>query len=606
MKKVILKIMVCAMALLLCFSATGCKGGDWKGTTMKNWGAIDYSTNGGFLVETQNYVYLINGMGTSTEDNSFGAPIKGALVAVDKADLSKSQIVVPKLMVAADYSAGISIFGSGNNAYVYYGTPSTEKNSQGNVANDTLTFMRTKLDGSASDTYFTAEALNVQYRFVEVGGKVYILYHDASENALKCYDTSSKKEIVVAKTDAKTNVKTEEEYRTLGAYYFVDGVEGVSVIYTTTVYSEEYIKDKASSDNYTRETVAYNQVYSFTPGDAKNGAFYGKEIVNGKQSLTTYAIKAVEGADVYFTETLANGKAKTFTAKVNAFATKEEIKQDTLIADTTFIVSPNEAYYVEGGKVYKTDLTKNSFNDQLVLIDDNAKTIKAVIGNEIFFINDSQNLFKKVMNDGEAKTVKVFDNMVATAWYDYEIVNTADGKLLFAADGTSTSSNYVKCVNIDKAYASKDTDEDGEDDSFYLEGAQVVGVMTEGDRAQAVKDMITQVSTKSIDGKSDTIDKIVSDYAKLSKEAKKSFGDTYSTKYEQIKKANDIAKVLVQLEDVVHTDLTTTEKDALKVIYNNAKAKIEKLGDEKATILGYLEGNLNFYYQKAGEVFSAK
>ena len=160
--------------------------------------------------------------------------------------------------------------------------------------------------------------------------------------------------------------------------------------------------------------------------------------------------------------------------------------------------------------------------------------------------------------------------------------------------------------NIDKAYASEDTDKDGENDSFYLEGAQVVGVMTEGDRAQAVKDMITQVSTKSIDGKSDTIDKIVSAYAKLSKEAKKNFGDTYNTKYEQIKKANDIAKVLVQLEDVVHTDLTTIEKDALKVIYNNAKAKIEKLGDEKATILGYLEGNLNFYYQKAGEVFSAK
>lgn len=616
MKKIVLKIMVCVFALLLCFSAVACKGNDWKGTTMKNWGAIDYTTNGGFLVETANYVYFINGLGSSTEDNTFGVPVKGALVAADKNDLSKSQVVVPKLMVAADYNAGISIFGSGNNAYVYYGTPSTEKNSQGEIANDTLTFMRTKLDGSASDTFFTADALNVQYRFVEVGGKVYILYYHQAESAIKCYDTSSKKEIVVAKTDDKTNALTKDEYRTLASFYFVDGVEGVSVIYTTTVYSEKYFEDKASSENYARETKSYNQVYTYTPGDAKDGSFYGKQVLDGKDTLTTYAFKKVQGADAYFTKTLQNGNAKTYTAKVEvltietdkvvALTAETEIKQDALIADTTFIVSPTEAYYIATGKVYKTDLTQDGFNDEIVLVEEGVTTIKKVIGDDVFYLNESEQLFKKQMNNGQANAIEVFDNIVATAWYDYEFVNTADGTLLFAADGTSTTSNYIKYVNIDKTPKTEKADAEGEKDRYYLENAQVVGVMTANDQAQAVKDMITNVTTKSIDGKSDNVDEIITAYGKLSKPAKEKMGDTYQTKYEQIKKANAIAKILVELEDVVYTGLGEDRENQLKTIYNNAKAEINKLDDEKSTVLGYLVDNLNFYYQKAGELFSAK
>ena len=55
-------------------------------------------------------------------------------------------------------NGGGSPFGDIEEGYVYYGTPSTEKNSSGAIAKEDITFMRTKLDGSGdTDVYFTKE-----------------------------------------------------------------------------------------------------------------------------------------------------------------------------------------------------------------------------------------------------------------------------------------------------------------------------------------------------------------------------------------------------------------------------------------------------------------
>ncbi len=603
MKKIILKIVVCALALTLCLSAVGCKKDKWEGTTMKNWGAINASTNGGFLAETENYIYFINGLGVNTDDNTFGAPVKGALVAADKSDLSKSQVVVPKLFVAADYKAGVYLFGSGNNSYVYYATPSTEKNAQGGIANTSLTFMRTKLDGSATDTYFTYNALDVQYRFVEVGGKVYILYYDSAESALKCYNTTDKSTIEIAKTDAETNDVTSEEYRTLASFWFVEGVEGINLLYTTTVYSEEYYEDKAETSNYSRATQNYNQVYSYAIGNSKTGAFYGKEVLNGKNTKTTYTVKKVDNGTVYFSETI-DSVEKTYCSAVGKISEKTEIKQPTLIADTTLIVSPTKAYYVESGKVFETDLTKTAFTDKLVLVGEDISTLKFVNGEDMFYLDANQKLFKKAMNDADAKAIEVFENAVATAWFNYETVQTKDGKLLFALDGTSTTASYIKYVNIDKAYKAEDTDDDGENDKFYLEGVASVGVMTDADSVEEFKIKLGAIAGATIDGKSDDADKVIAEYNKLSAKAKESLADEQKAQVENVKKANEIAKILIKLEDIIYGGLDAQKTEELKAIYKSAKTEIEKLGENETTVRALMTNNLNFLYQKATEKFA--
>ena len=111
MKK-LFKLVVLALCCAAMFMAVGCGGSEFKRTTLTDWGAL--KSDGGFVAETENYVYFINGQADYTADNSFGAPVKGSLMAIKKSDLTsgelgKVEIVVPKLFAATDYNADFDL-----------------------------------------------------------------------------------------------------------------------------------------------------------------------------------------------------------------------------------------------------------------------------------------------------------------------------------------------------------------------------------------------------------------------------------------------------------------------------------------------------------------
>ena len=81
MKKILVKILVCALAVICAFGMVACGDNDWQGTSMKSPGAV--LSNGGFLAETENYVYYINGFTSYGDDNEFGTPVKGSLMAAE-------------------------------------------------------------------------------------------------------------------------------------------------------------------------------------------------------------------------------------------------------------------------------------------------------------------------------------------------------------------------------------------------------------------------------------------------------------------------------------------------------------------------------------------
>ena len=68
MKKKIGKIVACVMAVLMLVGVAACGNNGWQGTTMTNWGTISTTTSadGGFVAETQNYIYFINGFADNT------------------------------------------------------------------------------------------------------------------------------------------------------------------------------------------------------------------------------------------------------------------------------------------------------------------------------------------------------------------------------------------------------------------------------------------------------------------------------------------------------------------------------------------------------------
>ena len=181
MRKRFTKIICAAVATISAFSlmlAPACTSYTRDGVEADT-SADKVTSNGGFLAETGDYVYFINGVAANTDDNTFGEVVKGSIQRISKSDLAGGnynavQTIVPLVAYSGSYEAGIYIYGD----YIYYTTPSVEMNADGEVLNSHLDFKRTKLDGSEtmSDYFFQSEDNTVDYRYVEVEGKVYILY----------------------------------------------------------------------------------------------------------------------------------------------------------------------------------------------------------------------------------------------------------------------------------------------------------------------------------------------------------------------------------------------------------------------------------------------
>ncbi|MGN1104159.1 MAG: hypothetical protein ACI4QI_04710, partial [Candidatus Coproplasma sp.] len=159
--------------------APGCSNG-WKGADGNDTATSAVAgTNGGFVVETNEYAYFINGKSTNTQANDFGSVVKGSVQRIKKSDLAANNYtntttIVPSVMYSGCYDAGLYIY----NGYLYYTTPSTQVNTSGEVLNSRLDFKRTKLDGTDTTNGYIwqSEDNTVDYRYVEVDGVVYILY----------------------------------------------------------------------------------------------------------------------------------------------------------------------------------------------------------------------------------------------------------------------------------------------------------------------------------------------------------------------------------------------------------------------------------------------
>ncbi len=200
-------------------------------------------SNGGFVVEKGNYIYFINGAEEYTASNKYGDVVKGALMRISKSDLKAKKYenvvtVVPMLFVAQNYDAGIYIYGD----YVYYASPTTEKDQSGKVQNDWISFKRAKLDGSDAmkDYYFRSDDNTVDYRYVEVEGVVYCLHAD--DKTLYSYNTQTGRDTVLVEN--------------AGSEFFFDtsDPENPSVYYTMPVTQD--------LDTENSSSVPYTQVYS--------------------------------------------------------------------------------------------------------------------------------------------------------------------------------------------------------------------------------------------------------------------------------------------------------------------------------------------------------
>ncbi len=617
MRKILLKLF--AGVLIVSMFMTGlvaCSSSvDWTKTNMTNWGAG--SVYGGFIGETEYYIYFINGIASNTEDNTLGVPVKGSLMVQDKKDLTKEpQIVVPKLFVATDYNAGLYIYGG----RVYYGTPSTDKNSSGNIANSEMTFMSTKLDGTDSVSYFTVPALSTEYRIVENDGVVYIVYYKSAESALYSYNTTTKEETLIAKTDAKAE---GENAVSLNTYKFLDDEavkDGYAVVYTVTIYDEEYYESAAESSDYRRATKRYNKVYLYKAGGEKAE---GDVVLDGTEKEITYALTLAKGKHVYVSETdiFSNVVNKRYNMADNN--DYPEVVNADLVTATNYIFGDKVLTLSEGVITLRYLLEDDSAKQEKIAIIESASSIVSYDEEEgyIYYYNSVNNLARIEHRNEDAKEERISEDTVATTWYDPQFITLGEKDYVFYLDNSAKGASYVKYVDLDGEIKAEDTDDNDEDDLFYLEGHAFLAKRLDADIATGVASTINAIANdlnsgalvfeEGADGKltvADVVDAKAlydSQTEAVKAEISESTVETLNNYVSAIAWANEYNKLkdvknLYSLDDAAYQNLQTA--------YNEIKAGIEafRKTDNYAAIRNLLGSDLNKYYQDCVKEFDAE
>lgn len=622
MKKTWKKLLISALSLVFVFTGlVACSDNYWNpsSVTLKDGGAVVDVEMNGFITETENYVYFINGIGTSSADNTFGAPVKGSLIAADKANLSNSCVVVPKLFVASDYKAGVYIY----DGYVYYGSPSTDKNPDGDIAYTEMTFAKTKLDGTGTETFFSVDSLSTEYRFVKgADDSVYLIYYKTDDTALVAYNTATKSETVIAKT---TN---EAEKESLNAYKFAtDG----TIVYTVTVYKDKYNESEKENqgDSYSRTTEGYNKVYAYKIGDTGDGECKGSLVLNGEGTLAkTYTLSLINGKYVFYTYTDGTSNAVTQTGYFTTDALNAcDVKNTAYAVEDALIVSADEIYLVEDTSyLVKGNLNGNlGETKQTVAKCSTFGKLLFVDGEFMYYINSNNNLARIYIRvDEEGKTEKdlmeqrVSEDTVATDWYAPELI---DGKV-FYVDNSTEGASYVKYVSVN-ATVETEADDDGEITLCYLTGNEFVGKITGEDKASMVTAEINGLSSVLEDGRMvfDTDDdgnivldennepqvKAVKD-ARASYEAlgddKKHVSDSTLELLEKYEEALRLNRIFYKLDGFD----TASDKDSFRDAYDAAAKEIsalessDKYDDEEMRDM--FATNLNYFYQEADKYFN--
>ncbi len=240
-------------------------------------------SNGGFVVGKGDYYYFINGIESYTSDNTYGTPVKGGLYRIKKADVSakdgaKAERVIPSIITSGSYNGGIYIYGD----RVYFTTPNVVPDPvSGTLDSSVMRFGSAKLDGTDMKDYFTVSTNTVEYRFVEAGGTVYVLYVDS--NDLYSYNTASEEKTLLA--DNTTSVVFNKQDPT-----------------DPTVYFTMSVSENQDSDLDAR-TFAYNQIYSVradvteAPYEYTWDMDYVEEKLDGNVPYTNLGTIVLDGVD---------------------------------------------------------------------------------------------------------------------------------------------------------------------------------------------------------------------------------------------------------------------------------------------------------------------
>jgi len=400
MSKKLLAVIALVVASLFVFTA--CGGENYKFNALENNPAASEKvySNGGSYVKKGEYSYFINGAEDGTDKNTFGTYHKGSIVRVKTSDLTKKErvveTVVPKIIYAEEAnSSGFYIYGD----KIYYTTPNSGKDTQGNVQMTKLDFMMANINGTGTKIIATVDDNTQAFRFIQNNDKVYLLYVGTADVEINEQKTSTTA-IYEVNCDTKEqklvadNVETVvfDKYANSNSVAYTqkvvtEGIDGKQVVetegnnlYKYTAGSEKAVEIKKGVDidnlQYTKHTpVALSNEVVYFNSESKGlaiGSAFNKVVGTTvtKLSNNTYTNIFVDNANQDVIYTQQDG----YIAKIT-FANESVSSSVKLCAETQDI----EFEYIHDGYVYYS-LVEQYMLNRVSATEELGGSEKAIVG----------------------------------------------------------------------------------------------------------------------------------------------------------------------------------------------------------------------------------
>ncbi len=630
------KIISGVMAATLLFATVSLAGCDKDFYTQDALSGYQSSTNaavsnGGFAVEKDDYVYFINGEETYSASNEFGEVQKGALMRIKKSELAgdvsalsgKAETVVPMLFVAQNFKSGIYIYGD----YVYYATPTTDKNMSGEVENTWIDFKRAKLDGSETmkGYYFRLSSNSANYRFVEENGVVYCLYEE--DGALKSYNTEKDSTTVLVSGTNLSFVYDQADLTNPNVYYTMSVTAGIDTDHSATAaYNQIYrVNAAATVESVDSKNASYTvkggKTYDFDEEFLKEKNAEAKENKQDEpydlSDYTTYpyvnlGTLVLDGVGLNSTKTQFN-QSSTAPATPDGFEyaiskyenggiyfTRTEIVKTSSDAEST------KLYYVASADSEASGYDSVSANGSVAEIaPDTTNTTSAIFyttqsgAHEYLYVSNGA-LYRASQPDasGNVKTVRLAKDLAdITLWkvegnylYYYAATENGNGNSLSRIDFTGAEENYHILIN-NEAYAPQtlafvdwnsswympeifgntvlysNAQSFGSLSYNYIYAAKLTDINGQNEKYQAVQDYIEEYAENS------DLQAAMNYYFRTGKtEAFEAVNDLYDS-YQQDEFAKFVADTTLVEESAfigLVSSMTNADKDAIETAWVNS------------------------------------
>ena len=460
MKKLLVGAVILVMVVVMLFTLTACDKYKLDAVGTKEYANEEAVGNGTLAVKQGKYLYFVNNVADDAnltkETNEWKA--NGTNGAIMKSTINEDGsltclgIVVPKMFYTDASDAGIYVYGE----WIYYVARSQKTDNKGALLSS-LEFMRTKIDGTKTQSIAIVEDLAAGYIFTKTG-LIYsydsnIHYVDYSGKKIK--DTVvvekytdiqfSEEDLCVFYTQANENeyvlgnhlgvVTSTGENKTIikeDAYYVGDGDYRTSL---STLFTLDIIAYNAKDNS-----IYYTKTCKDTDAQATtNGYVLPDDYAFNKANEKTYALSALSSI---YSLGAANGIVDVSAATVVAYAPMEDAitvkKSDEVTFSSTITILYEEdgfTYYLLSSKLYRANLfasntiNKNAYEEKISNVSFSTKFGKpSYLDGYLYYesSDDATYLSRIKMSDYDSTTQALIKGYIVSGYKDYTYPEDAD------------------------------------------------------------------------------------------------------------------------------------------------------------------------------------